>query len=82
MTAALGAVVPAVGGLIWLGKLENRVEQLEVQVRSIKPATALDPVRARCADLAAQASQPNKEDWERSGRIEKAMLARGCHGLN
>lgn len=74
LNATLGAAVPIVGGLVWLGRLESRVDSLEKQkLIQQKDAQAPDPVRAKCAELAdALAKLPHFSPEERATPIGQA----------
>ena len=88
LTAALGATVPLVGGFVWLGRLDNRVEQLERRQQASDVALDKmavphpDPIRSQCAQLASTAATGDDTDWEASGRVKAAMDALGCIRAN
>ena len=80
LTAALGAAVPLIGGLVYLGKLDDRVGQLERQVAELRqrPMGAPDAVKATCAALAQKYVDP----MQGGDRVKDAMDQLGCFRAN
>ena len=75
----VGVGAPLAIGLMWLGSLETRVKQLEA--RPSVGATAVDPRKAECAELARQAASSGPEQSAKSqDEVSNIMASLGCHG--
>ena len=88
LSAAIGGLLPLVGGIFWLGKLDNRVEQVERRLSAAEASLAkmtiptTDPVRLKCAQLAELAASGQLSDWQTSKNAKEAMDALGCIRAN
>ena len=88
LSAAFGGMLPLAGGVFWLGKLDNRLEQVERRLQAAESSLAkmaiptTDPVRLKCAQLAEAATSDQSREWRMSEKVKEAMDALGCIRAN
>lgn len=92
VTAVCTAAPLLIAGSMWLGELDNRVEQLESRLTKVESAerssqaigqsAPKDAVGERCADLATKLAESGGDAYPKQEAIKGAMAGLGCFRAN